>query len=94
MTNEQLNCAIARIQAMEQQFDSVSQALDSAPDRLKAPDIRSAVQALRDYYTNGQWLCDYELDELRLLPHNLKRGVLSQDGLYNLLCALDELPQA
>ena len=40
---------------------------------------------LRDYYENGQWLLDYEADERGELPANLKRGVLSQDGLWNLL---------
>ena len=42
-------------------------------------------QALLDYYESGQWLRDYELDEQGLLPPDLKRGVLSQDGVYDLL---------
>ena len=41
--------------------------------------------ALIDYYESGQWLKDYEADERGELPRNLKRGVLSQDGLWNLL---------
>ena len=40
---------------------------------------------LREYYENGQWLRDYEADERGELPATLKRGVLSQDGLWNLL---------
>ena len=40
---------------------------------------------LKRYLDSGQWLRDYEKDEQGLLPENLKRGVLSQDGLYNLL---------
>ena len=43
------------------------------------------LKELLDYYENGQWLLDYELDEQGLLPGQLKRGILSQDGLYNLL---------
>ena len=42
-------------------------------------------RALREYYENGQWLRDYESDERGELPSDLKRGVLSQDGLWNLL---------
>ena len=42
-------------------------------------------QALLDYYESGQWLKDYEADERGQLPRNLKRGVLSQDGLWELL---------
>ena len=42
-------------------------------------------QALIAYYESGQWLKDYEADERGELPRNLKRGVLSQDGLWELL---------
>ncbi|MBO5236896.1 MAG: DUF4298 domain-containing protein [Spirochaetaceae bacterium] len=42
---------------------------------------------LKKYY-NKNWLQDYELDEKKLLPKDLKRGVLSQDELYNLLMEL------
>ena len=42
-------------------------------------------QALIDYYESGQWLKDYEADERGDMPRDLKRGVLSQDGLWNLL---------
>lgn len=42
---------------------------------------------LKKYY-NKKWLQDYELDEKKLLPKDLKRGVLSQDELYNLLMEL------
>lgn len=44
-----------------------------------------AVETLTAYMESGQWLEDYELDSAGLLPKELKRGVLSQDGLYNLL---------
>ena len=40
---------------------------------------------LREYYENGQGLLDYEADERGELPATLKRGVLSQDGLWDLL---------
>ena len=42
-------------------------------------------QSLIDYYESGQWLRDYEADERGELPVTLKRGVLSQDGLWDLL---------
>ena len=57
--------------------------------------VRAALNALEDaeedmrvltaYYVSGQWLRDYELDEAGRLPPDLKRGVLSEDGLWNLL---------
>ena len=46
------------------------------------------LRRLRRYYEGGQWLRDYALDEAGLLPRQLKRGVLSQDGVYDLLTEL------
>ena len=43
------------------------------------------LRLLEEYYTSGQWREDYEADENGQLPPDLKRGVLSQDGLYDLL---------
>ena len=40
---------------------------------------------LLEYYLGGQWLLDYQADERGELPKTLKRGVLSEDGLWNLL---------
>ena len=42
--------------------------------------------ALMAYYDSGQWRQDYEADEAGVFPPELKRGVLSQDGLWNLIC--------
>ena len=41
--------------------------------------------ALKEYMDSGLWLSDYEADERGELPPELKRGVLSQDGLCELL---------
>ena len=40
---------------------------------------------------SGQWLRDYEADERGELPVGLKRGVLSQDALYDLLTSVREV---
>ena len=67
--------AVERITRMEQCFDALR--ADPSQDEL--------LRILLEYYEGGQWLRDYELDEQGLLPQNLKRGVLSQDALWNLL---------
>ena len=48
--------------------------------------IREKIAELENYQESGQWLLDYESDERGELPSDLKRGVLSEDMLYNLLC--------
>ena len=77
---------IARVQQMEQYMDEVSDVLKNAPQALKTDaEILKKVEVLTAYMDSGQWLADYEADERGELPADLKRGVLSQDGLYNLI---------
>ncbi|WP_242832049.1 DUF4298 domain-containing protein [Butyrivibrio sp. VCD2006] len=47
--------------------------------------MQDDIQNLASYYGSRQWRKDYEADEQGLYPENLKRGVLSEDGIYNLL---------
>ncbi|MBP3239810.1 MAG: DUF4298 domain-containing protein [Oribacterium sp.] len=47
--------------------------------------MQDDLQKLSDYYGNKQWRKDFEADEQGLYPEDLKRGVLSEDGVYNLL---------
>lgn len=77
---------IARIQQMEQYMDEVSEVVKNSPaTRKEDVEFRKKVEILAAYMDSGQWLADYEADERGELPADLKRGVLSQDGLYNLL---------
>lgn len=65
---------IERVKKYERLFDEALISHD--PEKLAL---------LETYYTSGQWSDDYEADERGELPPDLKRGVLSQDGLYDLL---------
>lgn len=75
--------AIDRIRKMEECFDAL---LNTADGRF-SEELAGVLEA---YYTGGRWLRDYELDEKGLLPEGLKRGVLSEDGVYNLLAQIRE----
>lgn len=55
--------------------------------------LRELISALEAYYIGDAWLQDYTDDEAGLLPRELKRGVLSQDGLWDLLEAFRELTE-
>ena len=90
-TQDKLQETIERITKMEFYFDTIKKALEIHPDLLKkeAP-AGIMLQELTEYYENGQWLADYEADEAGLLPRDLKRGVLSEDGVYNLLFDIAE----
>lgn len=78
--------AIERIRKMECCFDVLQAAATQNPAAiLEDNSLKELLQGLIRYYENGQWSRDYELDERGYLPQNLKRGVLSQDGIYDLL---------
>ena len=83
---------IRRITEMESRYDRIRLALQAAgacPDHLDS--IRDDIQALSEYYEGSLWREDFEADEAGLLPPDLKRGVLSEDGVYNLLSEYDTL---
>ena len=47
--------------------------------------LQSLISELEAYYTSDEWKRDFADDEKGLLPKKLPRGVLSEDGIYNLL---------
>lgn len=65
---------IERVARYERLFDAATATRDPEAMRL-----------LDAYYTSGEWREDYEADERGEFPPELKRGVLSQDALYDLL---------
>ena len=75
-----------RIAQMEEIFDKALDIIDRAekcPEEFLA--FQSEIGKLEKYYTGPCWKKDFKLDENGLLPKDLKRGVLSEDGIYNLL---------
>ena len=79
---------VLRIMRMEYRYDTLRQ---HSPAQIRTtPRLGRMFRALTAYCDGGQWLKDYVLDEQGALPRWLKRGVLSQDGLYNLLCDLND----
>ncbi len=69
-------------------MDRALQAIRQAEEAL--PLLRE----LEAYYTGRLWREDYAADEAGELPAGLKRGVLSQDGVYNLLESCRELGES
>jgi hypothetical protein len=76
---------IARVQEMEERFDRLQAAVTNQEV------VGEDYEVLREYMDSGRWRKDYEADEKGKLPAGMKRGVLSQDGLYDLLADAAEL---
>ena len=84
--------ATDRIRQMELYFDMLLKIESENPEALREDaSIKAILRTLTQYYENGQWLCDYELDEMGLLPQDLKRGVLAQDAVYDLLDRIENM---
>ena len=83
---------IARIRRMERHLDTAVAAVKRLSTALdKWEDAQQAIAALDKYYGSEEWRQDYADDEAGLLPADLKRGVLSEDGIWNLLTDVNEL---
>ena len=77
---------IERIKQMELRMERAAKAvmeLSAALENYEA--VQEDIAALEQYYGSEEWKQDYADDEAGLLPADLKRGVLSEDGIWNLL---------
>ena len=76
---------IKRIKSMEKAFDELERAVGGMEQALETfSKAEKNYKKLAGYY-GGDWRTDFEADEKGLIPDGLKRGVLSEDGLYDLL---------
>ena len=81
---------IERITDMEQRFNRVDEALralEIAMDTIIS--LEDDILELDAYYSGNEWKADFRSDELGLLPQDLKRGVLSEDAIWDLLGRVD-----
>lgn len=83
---------IERIEKMERYLNDSEQAVRTLSDALEQYEAAQAgLKKLSAYYGSTLWMKDFEADEAGKLPAELKRGVLSEDGVYDLLTEHHEL---
>ena len=83
---------IERISQMEQRMERAAaavMALSAALDRYE--EVQEDISALEAYYDSETWKQDFADEEAGKLPADLRRGVLSEDGIWNLLTDAREL---
>ena len=83
---------IERITMMEEKLRRARKAADhlaAALDEYEA--VREDIGELDRYYGSREWRRDLEDDEAGRIPKDLPRGVLSEDGIYNLMADEHEL---
>lgn len=83
---------IERIKQMELRMERAAKAvmeLSAALDNYES--VQEDIAELDNYYGSEMWKQDYADDEAGRLPADLKRGVLSEDSIWNLLSDAREL---
>ena len=76
---------IERIKQMEERFERASKAIKKLSTALNNyAKVQEDLAALGKYYGSKDWKKDFNDDEAGRLPADLKRGVLSEDGIWNL----------
>ena len=82
MNKKQLN----RIKLMESYLDEATLTVKELSRALeKYENIAKKYYKLEGYYGSSDWRDDFEADEAGLIPVEIKRGVLSEDAVYNLI---------
>ena len=83
---------IERIIEMEKLFDeSIDGLKEFEKSFRKFKSLQKKIDVLEDYYFSKMWRKDYEDDEKGKIIGDIKRGVLSQDAIYNMIIENDEL---
>jgi len=77
---------LERIIYMEKLLDEATEAVSALKKALERYNsMQKKLQELDAYYTSREWRQDFDDDSSGKLPANLKRGVLSEDAVYDLL---------
>ena len=86
LTAEPSQEGIMRIQEMERRLEEAMAAVGQMEEALDCYEAaQEGMTVLEAYLGSEEWRQDLADDENGLLPHDLKRGVLSEDGIWNLL---------
>jgi len=77
---------IERITKMEEHLNNAIQVVEHLGIALdEYIRVELGIEELLNYYGSPVWFKDVEDDDEGLLPEELNRGVLSEDGIYNML---------
>ena len=84
-----INDTIERVSRYEKMMEEALDFFSSPEKRYR--ELGKKLRALKAYYESDEWKQDFAADEAGLLPKGLKRGVLSEDGIDDLITRYEEL---
>ena len=75
-----------RVRRYETMLNEVTEVLGITEKALDAYEaVRPKIEALKEYYASAAWKRDFSASEKGLLPADLPSGVLSEDGINDVL---------
>lgn len=83
---------IERIKTMEQHLDKATEAVKALSDALDLyTEAIESIEIIDDYLASDEWEQDFADSEAGHLPKDLKCGVLSEDGIWDVVDTSREL---
>ena len=83
---------IERIKVMEEHLNKASQAVKALSDALDLyTESMESIEIIDDYLASDEWEQDFADSEAGNLPKDLNCGVLSEDGIWNVVDTNREL---
>ena len=77
---------------MEEHLNKASQAVKALSDALDLyAEAMESIETIDDYLVSDEWQQDFNDSEAGRLPKDLKCGVLSEDGIWNVVDTSREL---
>ena len=77
---------VERVSRMESYLDESGAAITELSEALeKYESVQDKYYELEEYYGSEDWMADFDADRAGELPADLKRGVLSEDAVYDLI---------
>ena len=71
---------------MESILEKATQKMDALEKKIEEYEaFQAEIRKLEEYYTSPQWKADFVADEAGQYPDKLTWGVLSEDGIWNML---------
>lgn len=91
---EDTKSVIKRIEYFEKIYDNITNNIEKLENLLdEYEENLSKIKELEEYYSSEIYMRDYILDEQGKIPTDIKRGILSEDGIYDLLIKNKELKE-
>lgn len=92
MNMESKNELLTRVCEMQARYDELTRVLAGLDEAISEyKNFKPDLEILRDYLNSDQLKADIGIEDISIIPGEIKRGVLSEEGLLSLLQGADKI---